>query len=225
MIKKNLIYHLYPLPGFEWHVEQLKRRWKLFTGKKFIALVEDEKTAPVESIIRELRGATFLFFRNDPKRGETVTFPTLLEYAAQLDRNSATLYCHGKGVSRQTGKQAEAVRLWTTLLYHHNLDFPQRLEKYLERFPVAGCFRRFGRFDGFPKGAGLWHFSGTFYWFRNKDLFERDWRKIVVDNRYGVEAYLSYHFEEKEAGCMFADRIMNPYNFHVLKKLQKQAVK
>jgi hypothetical protein len=55
-----------------------------------------------------------------------------------------------------------------------------------------------------------WHYSGTFYWFRNRDVFQRDWR--TVDQKFfGTEAYPGLLFHPDDTGCLFADKTKDLY--------------
>jgi hypothetical protein len=78
----------------------------------------------------------------------------------------------------------------------------------LESHVFAGSFKRYGMFT--TPGNHKWHYSGTFYWFRNQPVFERDWRKI--DRKFfGSESWPGHVATEREAACLFHDHCGDLY--------------
>lgn len=87
-----------------------------------------------------------------------------------------TVWLHAKGAGRGT-PQAH-LRSWWELAYETLLDV-ETVRHSLDRHVVAGVFRR----NLYARNLGVqWHFSGTFYAFRNDWVFERDWQpKGTID--------------------------------------------
>ena len=93
------------------------------------------------------------------------------------------------------------------------------MQRALEQYSIAGSFRRFGEFS--TPGNHRWHFSGTFYWFRNNAVFSRIWNQI--DRVYfGVEAWPGKMFKPEESACLFADNAGGMYLETEWEKLQRQ---
>lgn len=215
---KNLLFYLYPIGTYwQYHAEKLSSYWHLFDGKKTIVVAEDEHTAPFEEVAASLPDdINFLLRENNSAFGESAHLGLLLsDVSTPDDEDSITLYAHGKGVTWAIGaregeeqalKYLPAVKLWVEALYHLNFDHVEECEKILSRFPLCGSFKRLGAFDHFPKGpsgTSSWHYSGNFFWFRNKDLFSRKWKKVPKEH-YGAEGYLGTLFAPHEAGTLFS---------------------
>lgn len=223
----HLLYHVTPLGNWEWNLAQLCRRAHVFDGQRVIAIAQGEtadgkKLLSHHDVKRHLPGdCRIVLTENDPVLRETASLSSLLDKLAgsQQAREGITFYGHTKGTSRQSEplKMREAIKLWTEVMYARNLDYMAEVEADLEKHSCTGCFKRYGRFGHFPKNS-LWHYSGTFFWFRNKDLFARDWRN-VPQQRYGAEAYLSTLFTAEEAGCVFGDGITDLYNVNYMKRI------
>lgn len=241
MTTRNIIYHITPIGNWEWNLEQLFKRIGVFNGVKIFAIVEDEKDKRFESfekIKNYLQGrlglnCEILKFKNDIKLRETVSLYNLLEtLMVESETNSITFYGHTKGVTHTAN---ETVKLWTEALYKYNLDpeYVKEVERQLTWFPVCGSMKRYGRLLNFPPNTYDWHYSGTFFWFRNEDLFAREWQESITQHRYGTEAYLSFMFTPIEAGVVFGDGVGDLYNKRYtvrllngkLKKFQKSIEK
>ena len=214
---RNLLYHVTPIANYKWNIEQLTKRWSVFTGKKVIAVAYDTNCDSIEKV-KELfpkeANIHFVEVSNHPELRETHSLATLLLHASQFDRSGSTFYAHTKGVTR---KDDPAVTLWTDAMYHYNLGAVEAADAQLKQFPVTGCCKRYGKFAHFPKHSN-YHYSGTFFWFRNKDLFDRAWTQ-VPQIRYGAEAYISLLFKDAEAGCLWGNKFQNGYDWQYLKPL------
>lgn len=204
-MKYNLAYHVYPKrhPG-TWtrSVDHIVARWKLFTGKKVIAIASDHSTIDVERVMRRFPpDAEFIRVRNVVKRREMHSFEQLME--SVLTRGDRTFWCHGKGSTRGTDTTAHD---WCDLMFHCLCDYPSLIDKILMTAPIVGIMRRFGNhFVDCP-----WHYSGTFYWFDNDEALARDWRKNPQDG-WGTEKWPGCHFTREEACCLFMENAGDPY--------------
>lgn len=158
---------------------------------------------------------------NHPHLRETVSFLKLLNHVRSKDPKEITFYAHTKGTTRTDDKLFAAVTLWAECLYKYNLSNIELIEEILERYPTVGVFKRFGKFPHFPKKS-TWHYSGTFFWFRNDAIFTKEWQDALVETRYGVEAFLSLLFDKKEGASIYPWGIGNLYNYPYMRKVAKQ---
>lgn len=222
---RNLIYHITPMGHYEWNLEQLFKRISLFDGQILFAVAQGEKCDDISIVEKKLhagigrRPYKIAPFGNDVELRETATFlPLLIALKASAEPGSITFYAHTKGVTH--GPDDEAVMRWTRMMYHHNLDRIEHVESVLDKLPVAGCFKRYTKFKNFPR-LSAWHYSGTFFWFRNDDLFKREWARVPM-MKYGVEGYLSTIFKAKEAGVVFLDHASNMYRLNYTRGIEEK---
>ena len=81
------------------------------------------------------------------------------------------------------------------------------LGKMEQGYPVAGSFLRVGKHLQARHG---WHFSGTFYAFRNAVAFQNGVPGFA-SNFYGTESWPGHHFARHEAACMFGENCGDIY--------------
>lgn len=210
---RHLLFHLYPFragePVWRWHAEQLRRHVGLFNGRRILALALDGQTSQA-AVVREAFAGIFdevIEVVNDPALREVATFAELFSRVQSMDPSDAILYAHGKGVTRYGNL---AARRWTELLYEMNVERWAEAQGLLQRHPVVGSFKKIGQ--GWPSEESLsdWHYSGSWFWVRSRDLFgQMDWRKI--DKIWaGIETYPSLHFSREQAGCLFYEFPVDP---------------
>lgn len=202
---RNLLFHVWPsAPMWRWNVDQLLRRIGLFNGRRIVAVVTDHATASPKEVEAAFKGNVddMIVVPNDPAKREVATFLPLWNSVKSLHPAHVTFYCHGKGVSPMR-KDSGSVKKWVDMLHSSNLDDWPRVEAVLKTHPVAGSFKKVGRGWGAHESDSTWHYSGSFYWFRNKDVFSKpDWQRI--DQFWiGIEPWPSLHFTEAQAGCLF----------------------
>ena len=210
---RHLLFHLYPLRSgaavWRWHAEQLRRHVSLFNGRRILALALDGATEDAGTV-RDVFAGIFdeiLEFPNDPALREVATFEPLFARVSSMDPTEAVLWAHGKGTGRHAHPQ---VQRWTELLYEMNLEHFPEVQELLQRFPIVGSFKKVGQ--GWPSHESLsdWHYSGSWFWVRSRDLFgQTDWRRI---DRFwsGIESYPSLHFSPEQAGCLFFEFPVDP---------------
>ncbi len=239
---RHLLYHLYPLDGpngvWRWNVEQLCKRMDLFNGRRIVAVAFDPITGRkpdppqnqggpsgrqhvrypcasaadvVDAFGEYADGIEFIHVENDPELCELASFDQLFgRLRDHTAPDEAIFYGHSKGTTHPPGS---ITRAWTEALYETNLDHWPRVGDLLERFPVVGAFKKVGR--GWPSHQSMsrWHYSGSFYWLRNAELYAKPWRKI---DRFwsGIEPWPSLHFSEHEAGCVFHERPVMKMNLY-----------
>ncbi len=200
-------------------MEQLRRRIGLFNGRRVVAVATDAWCSPLTDVYRVLDGMNVevVEFQNDPNLREVRTFEALYERVETLDPDHVTFWGHGKSVWQAWG----AIPQWAEAMYETYLDYWPLVRRVLTQFPVAGSFKRHiagwppGNDPRYPQGsASQWHYSGSFLWFRNRDLFGKpDWRRIEPFYS-GIEPWPSLHFRDEEAGVLFyewAEHGLGPY--------------
>lgn len=228
---RNLLYHIYPVKGngaWQWNVEQLCGRLKAFNGQKIVAIVTDPPTGrlpdptgphqpdrgrviPGCDTADEVKAEfarrwpyddiTFMEFDNDPSLREVKPLIPMLEQIVTDDPYSVTLYAQAKGTTRAIGHVA---RRWTEALYEIMFDhFPLAIEQ-LNSYHCTGCFKKLGPGWSREQTHSDWHYSGSYFWFKSAELFNRQWTKI--DQFWsGIEPYPSQQFRADESGCMFLE--------------------
>ncbi len=213
---RNLLFHVYPTAGNLWrrNVEQILNRIDLFNGRRIVAIATDHTTASPEQVKAALKGNVdeILTVPNDPTRREVATFLPLFSSVKSTHPSHVTFFCHSKGVTSMR-QGSHAVKLWTDIMYSACLDYWPYVEKILDSYPVAGAFKKIGR--GWPahESNSEWHFSGSFYWFRNRDVFNTDWQRI--DQFWsGIEPWPSIHFRREQAGCIFYESPISSMNLY-----------
>lgn len=216
----NLIYHIAPVANNKvWRnnlnliIPHLKKFDRIVMG-----VVTGEGLVPVEDVQEYLSGydIEWIIRDNDPNLGETVTFIDMLSKVASVKSDEATFYAHTKGVSRPDNK---AIRLWYTIMYDVCLNNIDVIKNILRNYSCAGPFKKRGKQDSLREvDVGHFHYSGTFFWFRNDQLFSNtNWMKIRK-YRYGVEEYPGNNFNECDAACIFGDYAGNLYDLNELRK-------
>ena len=193
-MRRSLYYFVCPLGQiWRWNVEKLLRFWKVFNHRKIVSIVTGPGLEKPETVMECFNDSSVEFFEapNDPALGETKYFLEGLSKLRPASKDEVTFYGHTKGVSHQ-GDTLRHVLCWTDAMYVLNLSSPELVDSIMSRYLAMGCYRQ-----KMPHGGSDWHYSGTFFWFRNHELFSRDWEQIQKV-RHGVEGYLGKHFKEDE---------------------------
>lgn len=209
--RRNLMMHIMPVAEngvWQWNVRELLRRIDEFDGKRVIAVLTPEPGCKhvldsVEVVQTEFRGTRideWIVRRNNPQLREVVTWPHLLE--SLKSETGVTFACHAKGVTHQM--ESVTIR-WATALWQTCLDSWLDVERALQQYSMAGSFKRHGRFLG-----QNWHYSGTFYWFRNDDVFSGNWRNVPT-RWWGNESWPAVMFPATATACLFLDDAPDPY--------------
>lgn len=204
-MKKHLLMHVWPrvTPHDTWRITlgEVKRRWGLFDGRKTVAVAGSHDAASVREVRDFLpRDPALEVFGvpNDPALREVATFVPLMETVR--DQEGATFYCHGKG---STHHATSICQEWGRTMCEVLLDHPAMIDRALERHDLAGCFRQARRFGMRPDN---WHFSGTFFWFRNDSVFRSGLAWHDVDPLwFGTESWPGKMYSQRHAACAFLD--------------------
>lgn len=211
---RNLLYHVYPVRGngtWQRNLDQLKKRWALFTGQKIIAVATDDRCDPPEAV-RDYLGqddVEWIVRPNDPGLGEVVTWRDLW---GRLDgRPGMTFYAHAKGVKHPVNPGV-GVHRWVDVMYRSCLDYLPFVEDLLRRHPIAGSFKKLGR--GFAGSVSEWHYSGTFYWVRTDAGIEMHRR---LDRMWaGTEAWPGVAFDQRDGAVIFMEGMVGKVNLYLL---------
>jgi len=201
---RHLTYHLFP-QGPEWrpNVAQLCERISLFNGRRLVAVAIGDGSAAIDEVRSAFGEADveLIAFPNDPRTRELVSHVHLVA-ALECYRGpgDVTFYGHGKGIS--TAGAHGGVRQWREAMYRGCLDYWPAVQRALRTAAAVGVYRRL---DYPPSGTKApWHFSGSFRWLRNADLYAREY--LSIDAGWcGGEAYPARHFRFHESACLFGE--------------------
>lgn len=180
---RNLIMHILPVASndnWKWNLDQIAARQNLFNGKRVLAIAVESRgpvqgkvltTVSADEVVEYcntigLEWTQIEAFENNARLREVHTFRWLLDQVQSSNREEITFACHAKGT---THANTSIARTWAERQYHVCLDDWQTIWRTMERYSMAGAFRKFGEFT--TPGNHRWHYSGTFYWFRHDDVF------------------------------------------------------
>ncbi len=221
---RNLIYHITPFASNDiWlrNVRQLLKRINLFNGRKVIAVATGDGLVSAEQV-REAFGnvAVEIITRpNSAQLRENATFLVLLESVADPDPQTATFYAHAKGVGKDVCclGPPRGSRYWRNAMYHELLDDWSRINELLIDSAIVGTHRRQHneKHQIYPDGQSTspWHFAGTFFWFRNQDVFSTEkWRDVWQPTGWGAEAWPGRMFDFEQSACVAYDGLEDLYN-------------
>mgnify|MGYP003650120476 CR=1 FL=1 len=203
---RNLIFHIYPKLGAEWnwhkHIDRIREHQHLFNGKICIAVVTGPGLASHGEVQRLMSGirVTDWVLRENSRLGETVTMTELLRLVQTDDPNTITLRAHCKGV---THVRAGIEQPWAEMMWQACTDITS-VEDALASHEMAGPLKCH---EPLVQGKrGKWFFAGSFYWFRNREIFQRQW-DYTDRNRWAIEAWPEVVCESKNSACLFFDRM------------------
>lgn len=216
--RRNLIYHIWPRKGngvWQWNVAELLKRIDQFDGSRSIGIATSDDADSVEAVraaFANVRIDNWLIVENDPKLGEVVTFPKLLSTLPRDD--SVTFYGHAKGVKYH---DPNTTHEWTAALYEVCLDDPAFVDASLEHYPITGPLINREIWKEVKHG---WHYSGSFYWFKNSAAFAlSDWDQ-VTQSYWGSEMWPGDHFPREQAGSLFGTNIGRLYDPNELARMR-----
>lgn len=207
-VKKNLLCHCWP-NGDNWrkHVEYLRPVSNDFE-RKIMAVAMGPGTASLADV-KQAFGPSweYLEFVNNPKRREVLTYPKMFELIESVDENEVTFCIHTKGTQERTARQQQIAfwiqAMYATLIY----DWKNVLAEFEKGYAIAGPFRRHGAHF---RTRYNWHYSGTFYAFRNAVAFS-DGIPEFDERWWGTESWPGHHFSKTESCCLFHDHCGDLY--------------
>jgi hypothetical protein len=215
-VRRNLMMYIYPIAQFQvwrWNIEQIRKRMHIFNGKRVVTVMTDGRTDSAEAVQRAFgdeRIDSWVIGQNDLLRWEMAGLPQMMEYVHSCDPSEITFYCHAKGVQGPehidgpTFHEQPRVK-WATAMYGACLDDMPFVEKQLETHTFAGAFKR-RMVHGARPFRSSWHFSGTFYWFRNARLFAIPQWNRFDQQWFGAETYPGQLVGWGQAAGLFCDR-------------------
>ena len=204
----TLLFHCWP-NGDSWrrHVDYLRPVSGVFDRK-----IMGVATGPGTATLAEVRAAfgsswEYLEVTNDKSLREVMTYRTMFEMVRSTDENDVTFCLHSKGAQSHTAASRQ-IQWWAEAMYSTvAYNWQNVLGKMQQGYPVVGSFLRAGKQLQTRYG---WHFSGTFYAFRNAVAFQNGVPGFA-SNFYGTESWPGHHFARHEAACMFADNCGDIY--------------
>ena len=233
---RHLAYHVYPVSNgvWRWNVEQLRRRLRLFDGKRVVAVVTDPPTGrkpdpdgphspdrgrhipgcdTFEDVVAafgdDAAGIEFIHLENDSHWREGVSWVPMMERIPGGPRD-VVFYAQAKGTTRAPGHVAHR---WTEVLYEVYFDYMHVALKQLEDSPITGAFKKLGPGWTAKQHKSDWHYSGSWFVARTADLFATDWRKLD----YGwtaIEPLPSQKFAAADAACLFHEAAVPKMNLY-----------
>lgn len=221
---RNLIYHITPFASNDiWlrNVRQLLKRMDLFNGKRVIAVATGDGLVAPDQVQAAFGShqVEVITRPNSAQLRENATFLPLLESVADPDPHTATFYAHAKGVGKDVCclGDPKGSRYWRNAMYHELLDDWLRIDELLIDSAIVGTHRRQHNENHliYPDGqsSSAWHFAGTFFWFRNADVFANSkWRDVWQPTGWGAEAWPGRLFDFEQSACVAYDGLEDVYN-------------
>jgi hypothetical protein len=222
-MKRNLLYFCYPVPGklLDLNLQELKKNWHVFTGKKILFFAIDKDTLKLTDIISLQRkdelfsdqDMDFYLVKNDSKMRESAHFVRMLtELKKVAEPGSITFFAHSKGI-KSIFKNEEPLINWMQSMWMYNMRIAEVETAFSMGSKFVGCFR----YD-IPYGdiKVNWHYSGTYFWF-SYDLFSQNFTKLSM-TRYGVESYPATIYSIKESHNLTRENPDDLYNIETWKE-------
>lgn len=220
---RHLTFHLWPTvkhDAWQWNLQQLAKRWRLFNGIKIIAIATDSSTVTNTAVIDYsaslgIQWDHVIVQPNNARIREVATWVPMLQLLSPetAKPNEVVFACHSKGVRHET--REDHIKAWAEVMYQSCLDYWPLAEELLKSKVAAGSFRKFG---GFKTKCQNFHYSGTFFWWRLAELGKRNWRK-VEQTYWGTENWLSCHADPVECGVLFHDKCVSLYEYSYWKEV------
>lgn len=204
--KFNLIYNLClskfnPITSF--NIRHLLTYLPKFNGKKVININYDNLSQAegfVNKAFNDFSDIDFFFTDNASTSGKHELVPfinKLMPAVESTDDNEYTFYGHTKGISHYGSQHETQVLYWANIMYYKNLSNFDLIENILQKYCCCGTLKINQPLSvlSFVK----WHYSGSFFWLKNKEIFSRDYRSHYSKNKYGIEGYPAWHFGTEQA--------------------------
>lgn len=208
---RNMLYHVWPHRNGLWRpsIMSILRRAELFNGKWIVGIVTDGNCENYNEVIKAFDGRIDkVILKENKGLREIHTLEDMLAEVASDNEQEVTFYSHSKGMTHQVEHTSH---LWSDVMRETLLDYWPVVASVLETKAIAGSFKKIGH--GFAESASDWHYSGSFFWFRNRDLFRRDWR-MHDQIWFGVETWPSLMFRIHESGTVFYDGRVGEMNLY-----------
>jgi hypothetical protein len=208
---RNLLFFCCPLKNQAtiFNLDKIDYYLDKFNGKKIIYFALDNNTYSIEDlkgIVSEkiLNTCEIYFVKNNPVIRETAWFIEMLEKVESLDEKEYTFYCHSKGTSNFGTNREKPSFIWAEKMYRDNLDNLDLVnQKFQEKY--TSCVGTLKIPFNYGPITSEWHYSGTFFWFKNSKLFSLDYWKDINLSRYGTESYLGSKFKNRLAKSVYKE--------------------
>lgn len=222
---RDVLYHLYPLPGeagavWRQRLGMLLRRAVLFNGRKVISCMTGSRLEHPRAVreLAEPHGFEVIEVANDPALREAKSLIELLPTFHSLDPHRALFFAHAKAVTRPADR-GNACHPWALVCHEVCLDYWPLVERTLQKHPVAGPFKKVG--PAFAGSRSSWHYSGGVYWLRSADLFGRRAWRDVERRWFASESQVGVWYRPEEAGCLFDERPMGQMDLYSLAQMRE----
>ena len=201
---RNLLFHIYPRLGAEWnwhwHLDQIKEHAHKFNGKICIGIATGDGLASAETVQEMLSGVpvTDWIIKQNTRQAETVTFTDLLRCVQSDNPNEITFRGHCKGVTHnQSGIEFD----WAKMMWQTCSEI-ESVERALASHVFAGALKCHEPL--LSKKMYHWFYAGTFFWFRSKQVFERNW-SYSEPTRWFAEYWPGLIASNDESACLCHD--------------------
>lgn len=177
VLKRNLVYHLYPLKEsiWRWNVAQMKSYLGAFNGAKFVVVARDQWTDHPDQVSGMVgNDAEILVVDNDPEVKEGSGLLGVLERLSGSSSTEATFFAHGKGVTLRDPVRIRKAMALVRALWFLNVGCIDLVNSLMSRFGGVGAFRKM---LSLKKEASTWRYMEGFYWLANSFIFSKAWRQ------------------------------------------------
>ena len=209
--RRHVLFHVMPVARngiWQRNADQLLARIGLFTGRRVVGIVTKSPETSWEFdppvAVREYFGrhtCDFVEVPNNPHLREVATWGPMWELLRPFaDTDDAVFYSHAKGVTRPVNPGVTC-HPWARILWAANLDHWPIVERELMKFPVAGSLKKVGY--GFQGSASSWHYSGSFFWARVREVFKNRRVEQIDSQWWGNESWPGRHVPPDHAGVVF----------------------
>lgn len=209
---RNLMFHAWPTKSGLWRtsVSDLVHRMDMFNGKRVLGIAVDENTEHPEEVINAFGGEfdeTYVFENLGYGLAESESLKKMLASVNTDNDQHVTFYGHTKGSTYDVSSEfSRCSQLWGDVMRETCLDYWPLIQCILETKAAAGPFKKIGKIHAY----GEWHYSGTHFWFRNRDVYLRNGLEAHENmasrtQLYNTEGWLSTIFFSYEVGTIFYD--------------------
>lgn len=219
---KNLHYFIYPKyeDSVDYHIEELQRSIHIFNGKKICCVAIDQNTLQDKYVLKlEYLFDEVYYVQNNSETRESAGFIETLKKLRSKDPNQAICFAHAKGQQIHT-KTSPLIRLWSETMYETCVRNWSEVQKAMEDgHPVVGSFKSFA---GFRTTKYQWHYSGSFWWARSKEIFSnKNWQQMC-NQWWAAESYVGRHYTREEGYCLFGHNVGSLYEHGTWERLKPQ---
>ena len=219
---RNLHYFIYPRyeESIEYHIGELRRSIEVFNGKKICCVAIDQNTLHEKYALQlEYLFDKVYYVQNNPSIREKAGFVETLRELRSNDPNQAICFAHAKGQQLHT-KTAPLIRLWSETMYETCVRNWSEVRAAMEEgYPVVGSFKSY---EGFRTTSYRWHYSGSFWWARSREIFTNKNWKEMCETWWAAESYVGRHYTRDEGYCIFGANSGSLYEHSTWEKLKPE---